>query len=393
MNRSTSLVSFVLASLVGVGLSACSSAPPDARGEPVARTSEGLSTSDVIARAQLWVTAMVPYCQSPNGQPDPDTSCSPTCERPGEPAAWDPYRSDCSGFVSWAWGLPAPGLDTSEFVPGQNSVPTMEIDGTTMQPGDACNIGGDHIVLFVNWIVPGQEAAFMEEPGCSANPPYAHSFTSNVEISGSQVTIDYEGSTFTAIRNPNLVASDGGTITIGSDAGSYGSCTVGSMTGECISTTQCSGMAGYMSTPGYCPGPTDIQCCTGSPPPDSGSASSGSSSGGSGGSSGSGSGAGSSSGGSSSSGSGGSSSSGSGSTSSGSSSGGAVSSSSSGGSGSAPESDAGDGQGSTGEGDTNLDPSHGCTTAPGRGGGSPALLGVGLAWAVASRRRRSRSAR
>jgi MYXO-CTERM domain-containing protein len=263
MNRSSTLASWVLASLLGGALS-CSSAPPEARVEPVSSSADALSTSDVIARAQQWVTAMVPYCQSPNGQPDPDTSCSPTCERPGEPAAWDPYRSDCSGFVSWAWGLPAPGLDTSEFVPGQNSVPTVEIDGTTMQPGDACNIGGDHIVLFVNWIVPGQQAAFMEEPGCSATPNYAHAFTSNVEISGSQVTIDYEGSTFTAIRNPNLVASDGGTVTIGSDASTGVPCFVSTLgvSGECMLTTACAALGNHVSTPGYCPGADDIQCCT-----------------------------------------------------------------------------------------------------------------------------------
>ena len=59
-------------------------------------------------RAQLWVDAKVPYCQAANHERDYDSACAMTCERPDN-TNWDPYRSDCSGFVSWAWKLPAPG--------------------------------------------------------------------------------------------------------------------------------------------------------------------------------------------------------------------------------------------------------------------------------------------
>ena len=50
---------------------------------------------------------------------------------------------------------------------------------------------------------------------------------------------------------------------------SWGSCTVGGQAGQCISTSACG--AGSHSTPGYCDGPSDIQCCTpdGSEPPPS----------------------------------------------------------------------------------------------------------------------------
>ena len=41
---------------------------------------------------------------------------------------------------------------------------------------------------------------------------------------------------------------------------SWGSCSVGGVSGSCISTSQCG--SGYKSTAGYCPGPSDIQCCT-----------------------------------------------------------------------------------------------------------------------------------
>lgn len=38
----------------------------------------------------------------------------------------------------------------------------------------------------------------------------------------------------------------------------------GGIQGECISTSMCSAYGGsYKSTPGFCPGPADIQCCTG----------------------------------------------------------------------------------------------------------------------------------
>src|SRR5437016_1896449 len=67
-----------------------------------------------IARAMLWVDAMLHYCQAPNHQRDYDAACPTTCDRQDN-VDWDPYRSDCSGFVSWAWGLPAPGRVTSQF--------------------------------------------------------------------------------------------------------------------------------------------------------------------------------------------------------------------------------------------------------------------------------------
>lgn len=65
-------------------------------------------------------------------------------------------------------------------------------------------------------------------------------------------------------------------------------CTVPNVgTGVCILTSTCASMPGYMSTPDYCPGPADIECCTGphgttdgGAEHDAGSSSSGGSSGG-----------------------------------------------------------------------------------------------------------------
>lgn len=149
-----------------------------------------------IARGALWVAAKVPYCQSPNHQPDGDSACSATCTRPDNPD-WDPYRSDCSGFVSWAWDLPAPGRTTAGFAPFQNDL-THEIAGDQLRPGDAVN-NSEHVMLFEAWTKPGMEAKFMEETGCSSSTPYAVEVTESVTISGSSVTVQYHG-TFTAIR-------------------------------------------------------------------------------------------------------------------------------------------------------------------------------------------------
>jgi hypothetical protein len=241
----------------------CSSAPGPA--EDIGTTSAAISTGDILSRAQQWVNAQLLYCQSPNGADDSiDPSCPSTCVRQSN-SEWDPYRSDCSGFISWAWGLPPPGLTTEGFAPADTTYSTV-IQGMDLQPGDALNIPGDHIVLFVSWITVGSEASFYEEPGCSASPNYAHAFSSNVEINGSDVTIDYEGNTFTAIRfTQAILGGDAGPMDAGAINEDSGvACSVGGFSGECLDTSVCASMGG-MSTPNYCPGPDNIQCCTAFP--------------------------------------------------------------------------------------------------------------------------------
>ncbi len=149
-----------------------------------------------IVRGMMWVAAMVPYCQAPNHQPDGDSSCAATCTRPDVPA-WDPYRSDCSGFVSWSWELPAPGRTTHDFAPFVTDI-THEIDATDLRPGDAIN-NDTHIMLFEAWTQVGSQAKFLEEPGCSASQPYAREVTVAVTTSGSTVSPEGYGD-FTAIR-------------------------------------------------------------------------------------------------------------------------------------------------------------------------------------------------
>lgn len=94
--------------------------------------------SNILARAKIWVDAKVPYGSFDN---DPNNDY------------YDGYRADCSGFVSYAWGIPRPGTDTTSFLPGGY---VINISISDLQPGDALNNqrpGSDgHIVLFVKWL-------------------------------------------------------------------------------------------------------------------------------------------------------------------------------------------------------------------------------------------------
>jgi hypothetical protein len=161
---------------------------PDPDGAPV--------VNRAVARAQRWVDVQVPYCQAPNHAQDHDAECASTCTRPDNPA-WDPYRSDCSGFVSYAWGLPSPGRTTLMFAPFDLAV-SAEIAAIELAPGDAVN-NDHHMMLFKRWITPGVEAVFMDEPGCSSPTPYAQEFTAQVTLDDHVIAVQAHGS-YIAIR-------------------------------------------------------------------------------------------------------------------------------------------------------------------------------------------------
>jgi hypothetical protein len=183
--------------VVGIGGEAASSGASADAGTS-GGSDAALSPGEIaVARGMEWVAAKVPYCQSANHEPDGDSACAATCERPDNPA-WDPYRSDCSGFLSWAWGLPPPGHTTATLAPFDTSVSAV-IEAAELAPGDAIN-NDTHTMLFVGWTTAAMnEAQFMEEPGCSSSQPYAREVTAGVAISGHSVTVDGYG-VFTAIR-------------------------------------------------------------------------------------------------------------------------------------------------------------------------------------------------
>lgn len=222
-------------------VAACSAAPDDTD------TSQAeISGPTIVSRGMEWVNAKVHYCQAARGAYDGDSACwgwegsSHRCDRPS--AAWNAYRSDCSGFVSWAWGLPpvgSGGYVTGDFAPFDDAF-SHTIDGSKLLPGDALNETNDeHIILFKQWVNPGHTAVFMEEPGCSSSEPYAHEFTSNVSINGTEVHVDYEAATFYAIRfhgRTGGITSGGGS---GPSSQAADVCSEGA--GYCTETLQCDG--------------------------------------------------------------------------------------------------------------------------------------------------------
>jgi uncharacterized membrane protein YgcG len=248
-------------------VAACGAAPA---AEETSDVSSQIAESAIISRGMEWVDAKLHYCQAERGGVDDDNACwgwegpSHRCDRESN-AAWNDYRSDCSGFVTWSWGLASDvhgtfgGYATGHFAPyngqpyGENTVFSHTIDALDLQPGDALNkitpsASEGHIILFKSWVKKGEVANLMEEPGCSSPTPYAHDFVSNVQISdGDHVAIDVEGESFYAIRfdgktgttsgGGSSSSSTSGTTSSGGSSAAADACTEGE--GFCTETLQC----------------------------------------------------------------------------------------------------------------------------------------------------------
>ncbi|WP_258527673.1 hypothetical protein [Streptomyces sp. NBRC 110611] len=105
----------------------------------------GGSRQDMLHRAATWLTAnngaQVPYSQT---------------------TVWkDGYRQDCSGYVSMALGLPAPGTNTVGLA--ANRTLTRPISLGELKPGDLLiDAAGDHdnrhVVIFEKWNNPAHSS-------------------------------------------------------------------------------------------------------------------------------------------------------------------------------------------------------------------------------------------
>ncbi len=140
-------------------------APPAQTAAPPAAPPPATFGDKTLARARLWIAAQMPYCGGPNG--GTDVICGGTCERSGDAKnpEWDPYRSDCSGFVSWSWGLPAPGHTTATLAPYETDVSDL-VSVDALQPGDALN-SGHHVMLFGGWVDKSAgKATVLQESRC-----------------------------------------------------------------------------------------------------------------------------------------------------------------------------------------------------------------------------------
>jgi hypothetical protein len=115
----------------------------------VPSTAAAITRCEVLARAQSWVDAQVPYSQS-----DWFTN------------EYGSYRQDCSGYVSMAWDL-STSLTTSTLPQVSTELGTFD----ELLPGDAVDHTGSHVMLFKRWLVQGDSFEAYEETtsGTTAN--------------------------------------------------------------------------------------------------------------------------------------------------------------------------------------------------------------------------------
>lgn len=89
----------------------------------------------IIARARQWVDDGIAY--NPNG-------------------SYDGYRTDCSGFVSMAWGLPE-SLTTNSLPDVSHRISADELRSGDVLLNTAPGMAG-HVVLFDRWVGAGHTA-------------------------------------------------------------------------------------------------------------------------------------------------------------------------------------------------------------------------------------------
>jgi len=153
--------------------------------------------SDAVCRAMEWVNVEMPYC---GGVKDGyDSICERTCRRSGASVRddWNVYRSDCSGLVSWSWGLPPPGRVTGGFAPFDTAVSeTTPVEA--LAPGDAIN-NENHIMLFAGWVDKAALKATMIEEFWCDNPARVKEYT--FKKTGDSTVDVGDGREFTTIRH------------------------------------------------------------------------------------------------------------------------------------------------------------------------------------------------
>lgn len=144
-----------------------------------------VSSSDTLVRAALWVGQQVPYSQA-----------AYAADIQGHL-----YRTDCSGFVSMAWGL---GRSlTTRTLPAVATALGPVGDYADLQPGDALDsTSAHHVVLFVRWADPRHRTAvIMEEahPGTAARIDATY-YTTELLTQQAFVAYRYEG--LVPVRKP-----------------------------------------------------------------------------------------------------------------------------------------------------------------------------------------------
>jgi len=151
-----------------------------------------------VSKALQWVNVDMQYCGAPNGQYD--SLCGGTCERTGDDASpeWDPYRTDCSGYISWAWGIAPPGLTTPNL--GQRFAP---IKVTDLQPGDILSHAGapGHAFLFERWVdKAARRASILEQFDCDVGNLKRDVVFTTLNATNTATSIVGDSRAYTAMR-------------------------------------------------------------------------------------------------------------------------------------------------------------------------------------------------
>ncbi|MEJ2853700.1 MULTISPECIES: hypothetical protein [unclassified Saccharothrix] len=148
--------------LVAVLVCAAALHAPAAHADPEGAIACGTTPEDRVtsraetqSRSQSWLDERVPYNQN-------------ACHR----NAFGDYRTDCSGYVSMAWGLTHSRTTTT-----LREVAT-EIPRADLLPGDAL-ANANHAALFVGWADEARtEPVVREQTGPDGQPPVERKWTS-----------------------------------------------------------------------------------------------------------------------------------------------------------------------------------------------------------------------
>jgi len=143
---------------------------------------DAVTRAQIVARARDWVEHAVPYSESEGWQ---------------DSAVGGPYRMDCSGFISMAWGLTASMLTST--LPQVAAVTDTDVSGDrNIAAGDALDYTADHIVLFDHWLDGNGDFAYDAE---HEHGQVTDQATVNIDDSTME---GYAMSDFRALRYQNL---------------------------------------------------------------------------------------------------------------------------------------------------------------------------------------------
>ncbi len=259
MQTRTPLFVLVLCAAALGGVSACAVAPASSDPDAVDRTTDPLSTGEVSTLALDNVGKAACSTNSLGGHAF-DTSCT---GNGGEPEYW------CADFARWVWAS-AGAEDTDQLSAAAGSFYTYGQNHGTLS--DTPTVGAavvfdyhgggsaDHVAIVTqvnsdgtietvsgDWNgESGSEAHFSSTSHVVHNTPaYAHTVGSKPAIMG--MTISGFITAVGLAKAPPPPPP---------------SCSVKGVAGVCIDTSACAAKGGHHSTPGYCPGPADEQCCT-----------------------------------------------------------------------------------------------------------------------------------